>query len=403
MTKRIYLWSFAAVAAISALLSYHANSDWDYPEDAGPAIDALIHGRIHEFLAARPLMGPVSLIVRAPFAALSLLTQGPGYHFYNDAYRFGIFPCLLIAGVLGIHLADVAGKRGARPLAQLAIGLLFLVNTPTLKALVAGHPEEILGGALCVAAMLAGLRGRSALAVVLLMLALGTKQWAVVAIVPVALTLSRTAMVRSAKIVLGLGMVLLVPFLAVDPGSLWTMTRHLADIRQAGALPADIWWFFRTPTGVPDWVGLVSHPLLIATCAGVALLLARRVREHPLERALPLLALVLLLRCILDPLDNAYYHVPFFLALVAADALVGSVAATLVAAALFYVTTELATTTESVNVIYLTWALPFVAYLVGRTYGIDWAALLRSRGALGPDVALPAHLSSSGARRRTAR
>jgi hypothetical protein len=307
------------------------------------------------------------------------------------------------AGLLGIYLAQRARQHGLPPIVQFALGGLCLVSTVSLKAIQAGHPEEILGAVLCVAAVLAGLARRPVLAVVLLILALGTKQWAVVAIIPVALTLPREAIVRTTKIGLALGVALLVPFLIAGPESLWDMTRQLADVRGAAILPASIWWVFKTSHGVPDWLGLIAHPLLLAICFGVALAMARRVRNDPIARALPLLALVLLLRCVLDPVDNAYYHVPFFLAVVAADAVTGRFAATLAAALALFVTTEYGTTVTLVNAIYLTWALPFVVYLAGRAYGLDWAGLIRSRLARGPGAAPLSRSSSSAAKSQTAR
>ena len=62
-----------------------------------------LHLRIHEFLDARPIMGPLSLLLRAPFAALGqLVGHGGRPHDYLDDYRFGVFPCLMAAGLFGI-------------------------------------------------------------------------------------------------------------------------------------------------------------------------------------------------------------------------------------------------------------------------------------------------------------
>ena len=65
----------------------------------------------------------------------------------------------------------------------------LLGNPLTLKALEVGHPEELLGAALCVGAVLAALWQRPWLAAVLLGLALANKAWAVLAIGPVLLAL----------------------------------------------------------------------------------------------------------------------------------------------------------------------------------------------------------------------
>jgi hypothetical protein len=111
---------------------------------------------------------------------------------------------------------------------------------------------------------------------------------------------------------------------------------------------------------------------------------ARKVAADLRNRALPLLALVMLLRCALDPLDNGYYHVPFFLALLAADGLSGRFYATAVACVFLQFPTTVQPSAGALNAFYISWAIPFAIYLAGRTYGLDWAALLRSRVARGP-------------------
>ncbi|MFL5895858.1 MAG: glycosyltransferase 87 family protein [Thermoleophilaceae bacterium] len=407
MSRRATIWALGAIAAVSALLSYRTNSDWDYPEDAGPAIDALIHGRVHDFLAARPLMGPVSLIIRAPFAALSYLT-GTGA-FYNNQYRLGVFPCMVAAGLLGLWLAKLVRERGQPQLVQFAVVALCMVNPVTLRAIEVGHPEEILGAVFCAAAVACGVRGRPWLGSAFLALAIGTKQWAVLAIVPFALTLQPRELRRAATVAVGLTALLLAPLLLVDAGSLWTMTRNLSDVRGTGVLPGSIWWRFTvgvTGSGtVPGWLGVIAHPLIVGGGVALALAFARRARSDPLRRALPLLALVLLVRCMLDPLDNAYYHVPFFIALVAADALDGSFAASLIATAALWLTSKIgAHGSAALNAFYLFWSIPFAAYLGGRAYGAGWAGLrLRSRGARGPDAEPSPPPSAAGARTPAAR
>jgi len=61
----------------------------------------------------------------------------------------------------------------------------------------------------------------------------------------------------------------------------------------------------------------VSHPLIVLVPLPLAALVARRNAADARACALPLLALAFLLRCVLDPVDNAYYHLPLFLALLA--------------------------------------------------------------------------------------
>ncbi|MFL5896492.1 MAG: glycosyltransferase 87 family protein [Thermoleophilaceae bacterium] len=398
---RVRAWgAFAGIVALSAMVAWNANATWDYPTDAGPPIDALIHGRIHDFLTASPAMGPLSLFFRAPFAVLSRLTT-PNDLFYDDVYRFGVFPCLVVAGMLGLLLARWMRNAGRPAIERFAVVALCMINPVSLRAVDFGHPEEILGGCLVVGSALAGLRGRTWLAAILLCAALLNKQWAVVAIVPVALTMDLRRLRTPAIALAGAGVLVLVPFLAVDAGPLFDVTKRLADLRHTFVLPASVWWpfFDRIPSAdaahhvMPDWLGVVARPLLLLVCFGVALGFAKRVRRDPWRRALPLLALVLLVRCMIDPLDNGYYHVPFFLALVAADAISGRLVASLVATGSLFAITKLGSEPSVLNALYLCWALPFSVYLAGRAWGVDWAALLRSRGVRGRAAAQTVHPS----------
>jgi hypothetical protein len=73
----------------------------------------------------------------------------------------------------------------------------------------------------------------------------------------------------------------------------------------------------------PGWVESLAHPLIIAIAAPLSALYAVVRRSRGASRCDPLLllALLLLLRCALDPWDNAYYPLPFLLALVVWEAL----------------------------------------------------------------------------------
>jgi hypothetical protein len=72
----------------------------------------------------------------------------------------------------------------------------------------------------------------------------------------------------------------------------------------------------------PPLVGDLSHPLIVLLAFAVPLGLAAKRRSFRLSggEAMGLLALVALLRCALDPVDNVYYHLPLLLALIGWDA-----------------------------------------------------------------------------------
>ena len=66
---------------------------------------------------------------------------------------------------------------------------------------------------------------------------------------------------------------------------------------------------------IPTWLAHLIHPaivLLAVPLTAAALFVRRRLSVGDL---FALLALLFLLRCLLDPVDNAYYHVPFLLSL----------------------------------------------------------------------------------------
>jgi Glycosyltransferase family 87 len=397
-TRLFWLLAAVYVVVASAWIAWDATSAGDYLTDAGPPIDALVHGRVHDFLAARPLMGPLSLVVRAPFAALAYLGDHSGLQrLYNDQYRLGVFPCVVAAGIVGIALARMMEQRGTGGrLAQAAVVAVCVVNPVSLRAVHFEHPEEVLGAALLTGAALAGIQRRPWLAAVLLGCALANKQWAVIGapavVLIVVLANDRERLRGPALALLGVGLALLVPLLLVDAGSLWDVTQRLGDIRHSPVWPASIWYRLTPPLSgaelqqwahnlhhMPDWLGLVARPLIIALGIALPLVFAKRVAADIAARGLALLALVMLVRCLFDPANNGYYHVPFLMALIAADAMRGRFWATAVACVLLQAPTTWQPNADDLALFYSVWAPAFAIYLGGRAYGLDWMALVRRR------------------------
>ena len=392
MTKRFPLL-VVGVVVTSAVLAWQASSFWtgDYPDEAGPVIDDLIHGRIGDFLAGRPLMGPVSLLLRAPFAALSLMTGGGGPAvLYDNAYRFGVFPCALAGGLLGLALFRIAERNRRGPLIAYSALVICTVNPLTVKAITSGHPEEILATALVLAAVLLALRERATASIIALALAIATKQWAVLAAPLVIIALPWSAARKPVLIAAAAGVLLAIPIVAANPDTFVSVNRDLLDVREGHTFPTSIWWPFtaRAPGSnpvfhaTPAWVGIASHPLIVLLGLAVPLWFRRQIRANPRQAALPVLALVFLLRCALDPVDNSYYHLPFLLTLVAADVLTGSMVATLIATATFVLLINTGSDPVIQAGVYCVFVVAAAAYLVERARGRDWLDV-RSRGARG--------------------
>jgi Glycosyltransferase family 87 len=300
--------------------------------DSWPAVGALARGHVGEYLSAKAMMGPFSTLLQAPFAAVG---GGSGLH----AYRWAAFPCVFATGLVGLYLGRFAGRRGAPVATRWLLATLFLVNPLTFEALQAGHPEELLAAALAVAAVASAAEGAGWRAAILLGLALASKQWAVIAILPTLMALPERR-IRGAAVAIGVAALLVLPGIIASPGA-------FADVHDSAAhtgrivTPWSLWYPLGSETTrvlhvgtthllatiheAPPLVGSYSHPLIVLLALAVPLALAYRRRGFGLSGsdAMALLALLALLRSALDPVDNVYYHVPLLLALVGWDAAAG--------------------------------------------------------------------------------
>jgi hypothetical protein len=314
--------SLGAVALVAMNMQTMAFTDYEI--EAEPSFQALRHGDLLGFLHHLPAYGG-SLILRAPFALLPNLWHGGDLALFRSV----AVPCLLAAIALALVLFARARELGAAPAAAWLGLALVAVNPLTLRALEIGHPEELLGGVLCVAAGLAAAGRRPALAGALLGAAVASKPWAAVAVVPVLLMLPHGRW-RALAWAVGVAALIVAPMVAFSGGA---VTSTAAVARASGAIfqPWQIWWFlgehghrvmgtyaehvgYRTP---PAWVTRVSHPLAILVPVTFAIALARTRRTLGAAEGFALLALALHLRCLLDSWDAIYYAIPACLALVA--------------------------------------------------------------------------------------
>jgi hypothetical protein len=332
----------ATASAAMAWLGLYGFAWNDYEIEAQPAFSALMHGHVLEFLRLAPAYGG-SLVERAPFALLPGLWGGGEL----AVYRMVALPCLLAGAALGVWLCAQMRAAGQKTLWRAIVLGVCVANPLTLQALELGHPEELLGACLCVAAVLLAFRGHSIWAGVLLGLAIANKEWALIAVGPALLALpasAGTSRWKQAAICLAstgaVAAMVLAPLMLASPGGFAAGAHGAVTPQQDLFQPWQVWWFFgrhgqlvqrlfgATLPGYrtgPAWASAISHPLIVLVGLGTAgalwLRRSREVRAIAEHDALLLLALVLLLRCMLDTWDTGYYMLPFLIALLSWEAL----------------------------------------------------------------------------------
>jgi hypothetical protein len=248
-----------------------------------------------------------------------------------------VLPCVLASGLLGGWLAIRMRGRGQPLVAWLPVVAICALAPLVTNTILDGHPEEALGGALCVAGVLLAANGHATLAGLAVGLAIVNKQWGVLALAPALLALPADGgrwrwrgRVRLLALAAALPAVQLLATHLEAPGH----GALVGGAQQAGFAHAfDLWWplahasrhlgigsppFWITDWGPPAWVASHAHELIVALSLPLAaLLISRRGWRPPVDACLALLALLLLLRCVLDPQDLFYYHLPLVLALTA--------------------------------------------------------------------------------------
>src|SRR3954470_14399524 len=334
----------AYVAARSPLGADYGNlgCHFNSPRCDEPAwpLEALARGDFSTFVHNQPLMGPTSMILRAPFVAVaSIFPGGLAWH-----YRAGVFACLVLSGLLALALARRSRALRHPRAYSAAVAVLAFANPLTVSAIRAGHPEELVAAAAVVASALLVLDARWSLAALALGLAVATKAWALLAVAPLLLTVPAPARRRFAAIGLLVALALYVPLALGDAGRFRTVVQAAGSLgsRLGEAAPPHAWFFvartgnFVVPSEVRDGrvvyadaigyqisplVAHMAHALALAVAVALALAWWWRGGAPRPETLLLLLGAILLLRCILDPGNHLYYHAAAALALIGYDAL----------------------------------------------------------------------------------
>jgi hypothetical protein len=268
-------------------------------------------------------------------------------------------------GASGLAVLVTLGLTAGAPIAGQAINY--------------GHPEEVMAGAAAVGALLLALSGRSALAGLALGLAIASKQWALMAALPVLLAAPRHH-IRLLAVAGATVLVPLVPLMAVHvdfAGSQPTATGGTFHGHQ-------IWWPFGVdaPAGLdvpgplvaPAWLDPIVRPSIVIGSVVLSLLWwVRGGRRRSREDVLLLFALIMLVRCALDPWNVHYYHAAFLLALVAWEVRSGRGMPVLTLVGTAGVWLSFSTYTEHYGygpfLLYMSWVLPLGAYLTWTLLG----------------------------------
>ena len=394
-------WWGAAIAGVLLMswLALYGFAWSDYDNEAAVAFRALGEGDIAGFFSQVPAYGG-SLVLRAPFAGVTAALGGGDM----AVYRAVSIPCIAALAAFGVLLVRRIGARGASTGARALVLGLCVLNPITGRALEIGHPEELLCAALAIGAVLAAIDERPVLAALLLGLAIATKAWAVLAIGPVLLALPD----RRLLVLAGAGAVtiaVLAPIMLVGQGT--TTLVKGASTTSNIFVPWQAFWFlgesghvviggdglpkpdgYRVP---PGWLSPLTHPVIALLVVPLSLLWARVHRAAPRfggEQILLLLAVLLLLRCILDPWNVVYYELPFLIALLTWEALCRAErppVMTLAATAMTWITFQRAPDLLSPDmqcVFFLAWSLPLAAWLARAAFTTGGApAVARARTA----------------------
>ncbi|HEU4977641.1 MAG TPA: hypothetical protein VFT42_01970, partial [Solirubrobacteraceae bacterium] len=223
---------------------------------------------------------------------------------------------------------------------------------------------------------------------VLVGLAAGAKPWAIVAVAPVLIGLPHGRLRAAAGALASAALVGAPVILGAAPGTVssaptgllfkpfqlgWLLGHHVPltpEFPLAGS---------RRP---PQWLANAAHPAIVLVTLAMSLAWWRLTAGRPERRdVLLMLALVLLVRCMLDPWNIPYYELPFALALVtwevhARRGLVPWVSLAAVVCAWTSMTILPShVSPDALNLAYLAWSVPLAGALALRL--VDARALAR--------------------------
>jgi hypothetical protein len=370
-----------ALVAAALVVAIASPTTGDYiPRDAqnadnsAPVLDALIEGDLGRAVEVQPIVGPVTVLLRWPFAALGRALGG-----LQLEYELGATACLWVLALLAAGLAWRAGRLSRERLTAPVVFLLLVANPVTLATLDAGHPEDIVAAALATAAVLLAGRGRPVASGLVLALAVGAKPWAALA-APVALLVLDRGHARTILAGALAALLILAPPFLSNPERMREGSRVLTE--QPRVYAPSAWWPLShekpvthtadpsvpVPSVMPG--GLTrsaGQTAIVLLTLAVALAYVRRRRDFGIEAGLSVLAGLMLARAALDPINLYYYGLPFVVALVAWETYArrGVPVVSVVASAALWATVSPANPSnpDLACALFLAWSVPAAAWL----------------------------------------
>jgi hypothetical protein len=341
----------------------------DYFVEAWPAYFHLRNDGLDEFLRLVPAYSGFASLIGAPTAFLGLGIDW--------TFRLNALPGLL--ALVGLALALHARERAH---ALLAV-LLVAASPAAYLALSAGHPEDVLAAAAAAAGVLAAVRRKATLSAALLTIGVLSKQTAVLALLPAALALPKPKL-RVLAVPVAAALLVYGGVLLARPSGIGDAAGHVGAGAGSFFHPWQVWWPLGVPSSAewaaaghgditsPAWLAPIPHPLIVFLALPLSVAWWWRAgHDRPREDALALFALLALERCMLDPWNLGYYHLPLVLALVAweTEKRRPPVIALAVTAALWltFKTFEVRTGLAPM-LMYLAWTLPLGAFLARELF-----------------------------------
>jgi len=312
---------------VNFVLGYPSSGDYAIHapvagDNAGPMLTALAHANLAVAVSHQPLMGLTSLVLRLPSLVVALLLGLNA----QQTYALGALMCLTPALALGGWMVARSPAHPRRLWPAVVAAVLVIAGPATLSAVEIGHPEEVLAAVLATGAVLAAGRDHPNWSWVLLGLAAGTKQWALLAFPCVMLALpGRRVGVAVKAGAIALALTATMPL--IDPAAFARADSVVGGITSAD--PFSLWWPF-SPAAHATSAGtahLIPLGLTRSTAAALGLigvlaalwLYGLRRRPRGMD-AVALLALLELARCITDPDPLQYNFVALVIPLAAWEA-----------------------------------------------------------------------------------